>query len=97
MTKKKTKRFLFAALSMLMILTTISPILPAYAAEDDTENENITLAPYFLVENFAHTKTRLAIALSKFWHTLPLIRHVSANSVILVPCPLLIILVLKFF
>lgn len=51
MTKKKTKRFLFAALSMLMILTTISPSLPAYAAEDDTENEDITLAPYFLVEN----------------------------------------------
>lgn len=51
MTKKKTKRLFFAALSVLMILTTTFPSLPAYAAENDTGNEDVTLAPYFLVEN----------------------------------------------
>lgn len=39
--------------------------------------------PFFLVEKFACTKTRLAITLSKLWHAMSLIRHDLNNSVIL--------------
>lgn len=43
------------------------------------------ITSFFLVESFACIKTRLAIALSKLWHTVPLIRCVSNYSIILVP------------
>lgn len=43
------------------------------------------VTPYFLEENFTCIRTRLAIALPKPWHTMLLLRHVSHNSVILIP------------